>query len=78
MKLCPTADDIWFWAMEERLCIKRAYIQPWGYGYNTPVNRIEEYDRNQQGTLMYQNVVYGKNDMQLRNVLEYYHLENLH
>ena len=75
MKLCPTADDIWFWAMEERLGIKRAYIQPWGYGYNTPVNRIEEYDWNQQGTLMYQNVVQGKNDMQLKSVVDYYKLD---
>lgn len=75
MKLCPTADDIWFWAMEERLGINRAYIQPWGYGYNTHVNRIEEYDWNQQGTLMYQNVVQGKNDLQLKSVIDYYQLE---
>lgn len=75
MQLCPTADDIWFWAMEERLGIKREYIQPWGYGYNTPVNRIEEYDWNQTGTLMYKNVVLGKNDVQLRAVVDYYRLD---
>lgn len=74
MQLCPTADDIWFWVMEERLCIKRDYIEPWGHGYHVSVNRIEEYDWTQKGTLMYQNVVEGRNDQQLRNVLEYYKL----
>ena len=76
MRLCPTADDIWFWVMEERLHIKRAYIEPWGYGFNTPVNRIEEYDWTQRGTLMYQNVVEGKNDTQLKMLLDYYNLED--
>lgn len=74
MQLCPTADDIWFWAMEERLGIKRDYIEPWGHGYHVSVNRIEEYDWTQRGTLMYQNVVEGRNDQQLRKVLEYYKL----
>lgn len=74
MKLCPTADDIWFWAMEERQNIKRAYINPHGYGLNTPVNRIEEYDQTQTGTLFYQNVIDGKNNQQLVNVVEKYKL----
>lgn len=72
MNLCPTADDIWFWAMEERQNIRRAYIEPHGYGLNTPVNRIEEYDQTQTGTLFYQNVIDGKNNQQLVNVMEKY------
>lgn len=76
LQLCPTADDIWFWAMQERLHIKKEYITPCGFGFHRSVNRIEEYDWGQQGTLMYQNVVQGKNDQQLRNVVEYYQLEN--
>ena len=75
MKMCPTADDIWFWVMEERLGIKKAYIEPKGFGWNVSVNRIEEYDLSQSGTLMYQNVTNGKNDIQLRTLLDYYHLD---
>lgn len=76
MTYCPTADDIWFWAMEERLKIKKQYITPYGYGLNRSVNRIVEYEGNQQDTLMFHNVIEGKNDKQLRNVIDYYHLEN--
>lgn len=74
LKLCPTADDIWFWAMEERQNINRAYIKQKGNSYHTSVNRIEEYDWSQKGTLMHQNVVGGKNNEQLIAVVEYYHL----
>ena len=77
LKLCPTADDIWFWAMEERLHIKKQYITPHGFGYHQSVNRIEMYDWNQRGTLMYQNVVEGKNDEQLRAIIDCYDLEML-
>ena len=72
MQLCPIADDIWFWAMQERQGIKRSYMEPWGRGYHTSVNRIEEFDRSQTGTLMSQNLIAGKNDQQLLNVVEYY------
>ena len=74
MQICPIADDIWFWAMEERLGLKRQYIEPWGRGYHTSVNRIEEFDRSQIGTLMSQNLIAGKNDQQLFNVIDYYKL----
>jgi hypothetical protein len=75
MNLCPTADDIWFWIMEKRLGIKTKFIDPYGHGYNISVNRIEEYDWDQRGTLMYQNVVEGKNDVQLRSLLDFYQLD---
>lgn len=74
MQLCPLADDIWFWAMQERQKIKRAYIETWGRGYHTSVNRIEEFDRSQTGTLMSQNLTAGKNDQQLIKVVEHYNL----
>lgn len=75
MKLCPTADDIWFWVMEKRQNIKTQLIEPSGYGYNQSVNRIEEYDWSQTGTLMHANVVGGKNDEQLRALLEFYQID---
>ena len=74
MQLCPIADDIWFWAMQERLSIKREYINPWGRGYHMSVNRIEEYDWSQTGTLMSQNLIGGKNNQQLIDVVKYYNL----
>ena len=74
MSLCPTADDIWFWIMEKRLKIERKFITPFGYGYNIPINRIEEYDLSQTGTLMYTNVTLGNNDVQLKLLLEYYNI----
>ena len=74
MQLCPIADDIWFWAMQERLGIKRSYMEPWGRGYHTSVNRIEEFDRREHGTLASQNLYGGKNDQQLINVVEFYKL----
>lgn len=75
MKLCPTADDIWFWVMEKRLNIKTQLIEPAGSGYHQSVNRIEEYDWSQTGTLMHTNVVGGKNDEQLRALLEFYQID---
>ena len=75
MQLCPIADDIWFWVMQERLGIERQYIEPWGRGYHTSVNRIEEFDRTQTGTLMSQNLIAGKNNQQLFNVVEYYNIQ---
>lgn len=75
MKLCPTADDIWFWAMEERQNIKRQYILQKGNGYHTSVNRIEEYDWSLDCTLMHQNVVVGRNNAQLDAVVAYYGLD---
>ncbi|MBR1785738.1 MAG: hypothetical protein IJ756_01035 [Paludibacteraceae bacterium] len=74
MNLCPAADDIWFWAMEERQHIRRAYIQPMGYGHNTYVNRVEEYDLSITSTLMFQNVNENKNNQQLEAVVNYYNL----
>jgi hypothetical protein len=77
MQLCPIADDIWFWAMQERLSIKRQYIDPWGNGYHVSVNRREDYDRREQVTLTSQNLYGGKNNQQLANVVDYYKLETI-
>lgn len=75
MKLCPTADDIWFWAMEERQQIKRAYIEPHGYGLNICVNQCEEYWENVEDTLMHINSKKGGNNEQFEAVIEHYGLE---
>ena len=75
LSICPTADDIWFWAMEERQGIKRKYISPMGYGYHQAVNRIYDFNVGGDGCLTLSNVINGENDRQLRNVLDYYHLD---
>ena len=74
IKLCPTADDIWFWAQEKRLGIKTCLTEHHGYGLHRPINRIESYDQTQKGTLFYQNCILGKNDEQLQAIVNYYHL----
>lgn len=76
MKLCPTADDIWFWAMEERQHIKRTYIKQKGYGYHIPVDRIYDYDIAGDNCLNTINGLQGQNDVQLRALLDYYNLED--
>ena len=38
------------------------------------INRIEEYDWSQTGTLMSQNLIGGKNNQQLIDVVKYYNL----
>lgn len=73
LRLCPTADDIWFWAMEERQKIGRAYISP--YLRHTYVNRCEEYWEDVQDTLMNVNCKEGGNNQQFEAVVNYYGLK---
>ena len=75
LSLCPKADDIWFWAMEERQGIRRQYISPKGYGYHQSVNRVFDYNVGGDGCLTLSNVLNGENDRQLRNVLDRYKLD---
>lgn len=74
MKLCPTADDIWFWVQEKRLGIKTQLIADAGYGLHVPVNRVFTYNPNLQGTLFFENGIQGKNDEQLNALLDYYRM----
>ena len=74
MKLCPTADDIWFWVQEKRLGLNVKVTDVNGYGLHRPINRIEAYEGAQKNTLYYTNCVHGANDVQLDNVLKYYNL----
>lgn len=74
MTLCPTADDIWFWVQEKRMGVKTQLTEKHGYGLHRPVDRIYDYDITGDGCLTAINVLGGKNDEQLKNALEYYHL----
>lgn len=73
MKLCPTADDIWFWAMMERQNVKRQLLERHGYGIHGLVERMDDMDVNAD-TLSLVNVINGRNDRQLEALVEYYKL----
>ena len=75
MKLCPTADDIWFWAQEKRMGVKVCLTEKHGYGLHRLIDRISAYDVIGSGSLTAVNVLGQKNDEQLRAVLDYYQLE---
>ncbi len=64
-KLCPLADDIWFWAMV-KLNGKQIKI------VKNNVYRIKNNGNTQEDPLWKINREAGENDKQLRNVLDYY------
>ena len=69
MKLCPTGDDIWFWAMALLQGTKYSMVEN---GYRV----VEEIDVTDPGLLNTVNAG-GGNDMQIRAVMEHFpELEN--
>ncbi len=76
MHLCPTADDIWMWAMEKRLNIP-VYITPNArLGLHREINKQYVYfPEENPGSLYYVNeLMDNKNDEQLFNLIKYYNL----
>ena len=73
-RLAPTADDLWFWVMEQRCGVKTQLLPNFRTKLYTSVNRIEEYNIGRQSTLTYQNDILGKNDSQLHDLLVFYDL----
>ena len=72
-KLCPTADDIWFWVQELRNGIKTSLTKNNGFGLHESVNRINDF--TYEGTLFLTNGIGRKNDEQLKAALEYYKIQ---
>lgn len=71
-KLCPLADDVWFWAMEilndtKVFCVKKMMYYPFDFFY-------QEFHRG--ASLYDSNVTYSENDNQIKAVLDYYNLWN--
>ena len=62
--LCPLADDIWFWAM----CV----LNDKKYNIVTGNERLVCVDGTQDSALWYANMIEGKNDIQLKEVLNHY------
>lgn len=65
MKLCPNADDIWFWG---QLVLNKYKI---GVVENN-INKISIIDATQETALWYDNVLNGQNDIQLKALLKEY------
>lgn len=72
-KLAPLADDIWFWAMAVLQGTKIRSIKK-GTTTLKYVNPDREYGLTEGATLASENVVNGRNDEQLKNVVNYYPL----
>lgn len=72
MKLCPTADDIWFWIQEKRMGVNVQLTEKHGYGLHILVDRVTAYKEYQNNTLYFENCIQGQNDQQLSAVLNYY------
>ena len=65
MKLCPHGDDLWFWAMAT---LNNTKIQTINI-YNTKLKTVHG---SQSDALCYDNVKNGRNDSQLKNILNHY------
>lgn len=76
LALCPTADDIWMWAMEKRLNIPVYVTENAALGLHTDVNRKNMlFPEENKESLYYVNELMGnKNDEQLNNLVNYYNL----
>lgn len=72
MKLCPTADDIWFWIQEKRMGVNVQLTEKHGYDTHVLVDRVTAYEVYQNDTLYFENCIQGRNDQQLNAVLNYY------
>lgn len=76
MSLAPTADDLWFWAMEKRAGLKVALSSVNGKHLHPAVNRLNVFfPEENPDNLYYVNELMGsKNDEQLCNLVEQYNL----
>lgn len=78
MQLAPTADDLWFWAMERRQNILIRQIPTGRYGLHRCVNRLLQYDyEHQTDALTYINNVQDNNEQQFRALIERYNIKPL-
>jgi hypothetical protein len=74
MKLC-TGDDIWFWIQEYRKNINVQLVPKSSKHHNTFVNTVDQWAPTQKSALYYLNVIEGRNDINLRNLLDNYGIE---
>lgn len=75
MSLAPTADDLWFWVQEKRMGVPVRLTRKHGYNLLQTVNRIEDYDISNVDNLTRTNVVHGGNEVQFKNIVNYYQMD---
>ena len=74
MRIAPTTDDLWFWAMERLNGVKTRVCQT--QIKNSDINRLNMYfPLGQKDNLYYTNGVGGQNEKQLRAIIAYYNLK---
>jgi len=72
-KLCPNADDVWFYFMG-LLSEQKTIIVPHPYNHLRYVDIYKEYGLNNKSTLQSLNVNQNFNDVQIRNVMNHFHI----
>lgn len=73
MKLCPNADDVWFYFMG-LLSGQTTIVVPHPYNRLKYVDIYKEYGLNKKTTLQSINVANNQNDVQIHNVMEYFNI----
>lgn len=72
--LCKGADDIWFSIQEYINKIPVYYVTNNHWRTNGDVDHYAEYVEHGSDALHFQNVNNGQNDVQIKNLIEYYHI----
>lgn len=75
MRLAPYADDLWFWVMEQRSDVKTYLIGDIKRKLYVPVDRTTLFELDRPDCLTSLNDGTGRNDIQLKALLEYYKMQ---
>lgn len=75
LKIAPHTDDIWFWIMQYKSGIKVEIVENSSQEENTSVNYAEYINPDGSLALYFENCFNGRNDKELKALLEYYGIE---
>lgn len=75
LKIAPHTDDIWFWIMQYKSGIKVEIIENSSQEENISVNYAEYINPDGSLALYFENCFNGRNDKELKALLEYYGIE---
>lgn len=76
LKIAPHTDDIWFWLMEYMNNSKAVLIENTHFEQNRIINLIEYLEEDQSDALYFQNHFFGRNNKELKALLDHYQIEN--
>lgn len=75
LKIAPHTDDIWFWIMQYQNNINVKLVEKSSKDKNIGVNYAEYINPNESLALYFENCFNGRNDKELKALLEYYGIE---